>query len=224
MTLSALTSSTKAQIVLAAERLFAEHGIDGVSLRQIGAEAGNGNKSAVQYHFGSKDGLLQAICEHRLPGIHERRRILIAQYRPEDLQTWVKCYVLPILEQGEQEGSRYMTFVNMLRHHGRRDVFERLPEEFRASTREFRDRAAALLPHIPEPLRAHRIGQAVTFGVDAASDREHARVNGYPVLPFALHVADLLDGLVGFLQAPVSPASLAALADTSPEAAWLPFV
>ncbi|GGV42620.1 TetR family transcriptional regulator [Actinomadura cremea] len=224
MTLSALTSSTKAQIVLAAERLFAQHGIDGVSLRQIGTEAGNGNKSAVQYHFGTKDRLLQAICEHRLPGIHERRRILIAQYRPEDLQAWVKCYVLPILEQGEQEGSRYMTFVNMLRHHDRRDVLERLPEEFRTSTREFGERVAALLPHIPEPLRAHRISQAVAFSVDAASDREHARVNGYPVLPFALHVADLLDGLVGFLQAPVSPTSLAALADTSPKANWLPFL
>ena len=34
--------------------------------------------------------------------------------------------------------------------------------------------------------------------------------------PFAVHVADLLDGLVGFLEAPVSTAALAALADTEP--------
>ncbi|GAA2443882.1 TetR family transcriptional regulator [Actinomadura vinacea] len=217
-------ASTKAQIVAAAERLFAQHGIEGVSLRQIGAEAGNGNKSAVQYHFGTKDRLLQAIFEHRLPGIYGRRRILIAQYRPDDLQTWVKCYVLPILEQGEQEGSHYLAFVNMLRHHGRRDVFERVPEEFLALTREFSERVAALLPHIPEPLRAHRISQAVVFGIDAASHREHANVNGNPVLPFAVHVADLLDGLVGFLQAPVSPVARAVLDDTPLQMTWSPFL
>src|SRR5262245_12767096 len=149
MAVSILAPSTKVQIVCAAERLFAEHGIEGVSLRQIGAEAGNGNKSAVQYHFGTKDRLLQAIFEHRMPGIHERRRILVAQYRPNDLASWVKCYILPILEQGEQEGSHYLTFVNQLRHHARRDVFGRLPEEFQATTREFHERVGRLLPHIP---------------------------------------------------------------------------
>ncbi|MFD0689643.1 TetR/AcrR family transcriptional regulator [Actinomadura fibrosa] len=207
--------SSKAQIILAAERLFARHGIEGVSLRQIGAEAGNGNKSAVQYHFGTKDSLLQAIFEYRLPGLYERRRILVAQHRPHDLRAWVLCYVLPILEQGEQKGSHYLTFVNMLRHHGRRDVFERLSDEFRASTREFYEQVAALLPDIPEPLRAHRISQAVAFGVDSASNREHAQVVGYPVLPFAVHVADLLDGLVGFLQAPASPVARAVLDEAS---------
>ncbi|GAB2844530.1 TetR family transcriptional regulator [Actinocorallia aurea] len=222
--MSVLTPSTKAQIVLAAERLFAQHGIDGVSLRQIGAEAGNGNRSAVQYHFGTKDHLIQAICEHRLPGIHERRRILIAQYRPADLRSWVRCYVLPILEQGEQEGSRYMTFVTMLRHHDRRDVFARLPEDFQASTREFHERVGAFIAHVPEPLRTHRIIQAVAFSVDAASDREHAQVNGYPVLPFALHLASVLDGLVGFLEAPVSSASMDALRDSSAKITWLPFL
>lgn len=41
--------------------LFAEKGIDAVSLRAIGAEAGSKNKSAVHYHFGSKEGILEAI-------------------------------------------------------------------------------------------------------------------------------------------------------------------
>ena len=74
----AFTPSAKEQIVLVAERLFAERGIDGVSLRQIGAAAGNGNNSAVQYHFGSKDNLIQAIFEYRLDNLHERRRVLAA--------------------------------------------------------------------------------------------------------------------------------------------------
>lgn len=211
-----IAPSTKEQIVLTAERLFAERGLDGVSLRQLGVAAGNGNNSAVQYHFGSKDRLIEAIFEYRLPRLHERRQMLIAERRPRDLRSWVECYVLPILEQGEQAGSHYLTFVGMLQHHGRRDVFERLSEEYQASTRAFREHVGALLPHMPEPLRTHRITQAMTFSVHAASDRERASANGEVVLPFAVHVRDLLDGLVGFLLAPVSPAALAALDGTDP--------
>ena len=74
-------SSTKEQIVLAAERLFAARGYEGVSLREIGAAAGSGNNSAVQYHFGSKGQLVVAIFENRLPYIDDRRAVLIGATR-----------------------------------------------------------------------------------------------------------------------------------------------
>src|SRR6476660_9421294 len=125
--------STRAQIVLVAERLFADRGLDGVSLRQIGAEAGSGNHSAVQYHFGSKDDLVEAVFAQRLPYLMERRRILVAQHRPRDLRAWVECYVLPILEQGEQQDSRYLCFIAMLQQAGQRQPFDRLPGEFQES-------------------------------------------------------------------------------------------
>jgi AcrR family transcriptional regulator len=213
-----IAPSTKVQIVLAGERLLAERGLDGVSLRQIGAEAGNGNNSAVQYHFGDKDQLIQAIFEYRLPHLHARRRVLITERRPDHVRSWVECYVLPILEQGEQPDSHYLTFVATLQHHGRRDVFERLPDEYQTSTRAFRERVGELLPHIPEPLRTHRITQAIKFSVHAASDRERAQANGEAVLPFAVYLSDLLDGLVGFLTAPVSPAAMEALDEADPDA------
>ncbi len=53
------------QMILAAERLIAERGIDAVSLREIGATAGQRNNSAAQYHFGTKEGLVAAIYEYR---------------------------------------------------------------------------------------------------------------------------------------------------------------
>lgn len=204
--------------MLAAERLFAERGLDGVSLRQIGAAAGNGNHSVVQYHFGSKEQLVQAIFEYRLPHLNERRRILVAHRRPDDLRSWLECYVLPILEQGEQEGSHYLTFIDMLQQYADRHLFERIPEEFRAATRSFREQMGVLLSTIPEPLRSHRIGQSIAFSMHAAADRERAQAAGLSVLPFAVHVADVLDGLVGFLEAPVSAAALAALEDADPTA------
>jgi AcrR family transcriptional regulator len=214
MPVPVIPPSTKEQIVLAAERLFAAHGLDGVSLRQIGAAAGNANNSAVQYHFGSKDALVQAIFEHRLPYLHERRRLLVEVRRPNDLRSWVECYVLPILEQGEQEGSHYLGFVAMLQQSDHRRVFDRLPQQALESTRRFHREVGALLADVPEPLRSHRIAQALAFSVHATADRERARADGHDVLPFAVHVSDLLDGLVGFLDAPVSAGALAALDDT----------
>ena len=206
--------TTKEVIVRTAERLFGERGLDGVSLRQIGTASGNGNNSAVQYHFGSKDQLVRAIFEYRMPSLHERRGLLIAERRPTDLRSWVECYVLPILEQGEQTGSHYLGFVAMLQQSAQRGMFDRLPERFLDSTRRFRDEVGGRLPDVPEPLRSHRIAQALAFSVHATADRERARSLGREVLPFAVHVSDLLDGLVGFLEAPVSAGALAALDDT----------
>jgi len=205
--------------VRAAERLFAARGYDGVSLRQIGAAAGNANHSAVQYHFGSKEQLVEAIFQYRLPHLDARRRALVAQHLPDDLRSWVACYVLPILEQGEQEGSNYLSFVAMLQQSAEAHLFERIPVEYRDATERFRARMTELLAAIPDPLRAHRLVQALAFSVHATADRERSQASGAPVLPFAVHVADLLDGLVGFLEAPVSTAALAALAgaDGSPE-------
>ncbi|MEX5713006.1 TetR/AcrR family transcriptional regulator [Parafrankia sp. FMc6] len=220
-----VTRSTKEQIVLAAERLFALHGIEGVSMRQIRVAAGNGNNSVVQYHFGSKDQLAQAIFEYRLPRLHERRTLLVAELRPKDLRSWVECQLRTVLEQSEQPGSHYLNFVAMLWQCGRRDVFESMPEEFRSSVTAFDQQLKALLPHIAEPLRTHRITHAMTSIVHAGADRERARSGGQAVLPFAVEVMSLLDGMVGFLEAPVSEAALATLDGTDPAGvAWRTFL
>jgi AcrR family transcriptional regulator len=214
--MSVIAPSTKEQIVLVAERLFAERGIEGVSLRQIGAAAGNGNNSAVQYHFGSKDRLVQAVFEYRLPRLRERGSLVIAERRPDDLRSWVECGIRVLLEQSELEGSNYMSFVATLYQYGRRDVFEQFPRDFLAGIRTYHDRLVAFMGHVDEPLRTHRIAQALALIVHAASDRERARATGQLVLPFAVALGDLLDGMVGFLEAPVSVASRDALERADP--------
>ncbi|HLJ21724.1 MAG TPA: TetR family transcriptional regulator [Stellaceae bacterium] len=65
-------SDTKSRLLRVAERLFAEHGFDGVSVRQLTAAAGV-NLAAVNYHFGSKEGLLAAIFEERCRPMNEER-------------------------------------------------------------------------------------------------------------------------------------------------------
>jgi len=51
---------TKDKIILAAEKLFSEHGFEQTSLRQITSEA-DVNLASVNYHFGSKKSLIQAV-------------------------------------------------------------------------------------------------------------------------------------------------------------------
>jgi AcrR family transcriptional regulator len=211
----AMAPSTKEQLVLTAERLFALHGLDGVSLRQISTEAGNANNSAVQYHFGSKDRLIQAIFEYRIPSIARRRRLLAAERGADDLRTCVEVYLLPILEEAEDVDSYYLSFLVQLQRYGLGEhPFDRLADELKQPMGDFVKRVSAFLVDLPQPLRATRTTQALTICVHLAADRQLARRHGAPVFPYALHVTELLDGVMGFLEAPVSPATLDALPST----------
>ncbi|MGA1525538.1 MAG: TetR/AcrR family transcriptional regulator, partial [Planctomycetota bacterium] len=64
--------STKHQILDAAERLFAEFGVDATSLRAVTSTAGV-HLAAVNYHFGSKDGLVRAVFARRLEPLNAER-------------------------------------------------------------------------------------------------------------------------------------------------------
>ncbi|MET7474580.1 TetR/AcrR family transcriptional regulator [Streptomyces sp. NPDC005648] len=204
------TPSTKLQIVLAAERLFAQHGLDGVSLRQIGAAAGNANNSAVQYHFGSRDRLVEAVFDHRLPQLRELYTAQFNQRNPQDLRGLVECQAFAVLHQGEQPGSHYLRFISMLQQYGKRDVFSRHPEEVFERHRNLHAQLAASLPDVPEQLLAQRLSRAMILIVQTVANRETAQASNRDVLPFALEGADLVDSVLGLLQAPVSNETRAA--------------
>lgn len=61
-----------------AERLFAERGIDAVSLRTINAEAGY-SVAALHYHFGTRDGLIHALLERAQPPMFACREQMLAE-------------------------------------------------------------------------------------------------------------------------------------------------
>ncbi|MFO1466093.1 MAG: TetR family transcriptional regulator [Steroidobacteraceae bacterium] len=66
-----------------AERLFAERGIDAVSLRTINAEAGY-SVAALHYHFGTRDGLVRALLERAQPPMLECRDRYVAELHAID--------------------------------------------------------------------------------------------------------------------------------------------
>lgn len=70
--------STRNTILNAAEKLFAQQGHDNTSMRQITAAA-NANLSAVNYHFGSKDGLVHAVFQRRLTALNQERLFILTE-------------------------------------------------------------------------------------------------------------------------------------------------
>jgi AcrR family transcriptional regulator len=209
------SSPSARRLVLAAERLFATHGIDGVSLRQIAVEAGSGNNSAVHYHFGSKHGLIAAIFRHRLPQIISERRLLAARCDPDDLRSRFEAHFLPVLSMAEATDNHYVSFVEQIQRMdlGAAGDLLDLPVEGLRSNAEFRRDLHRLLEPLDEPLRQLRINEGQALCMHAAADRERAVASGADVVPFELFANALFDGLAGFLAAPASEATLRRLRD-----------
>jgi len=85
-------------ILEAAERRFAEDGIEAVSLRQIAAESGQRNTSAVAYHFGTRTALVGALYEYRMAPINARRLEFLAEHPDGTVRTYVRALVEPLAE------------------------------------------------------------------------------------------------------------------------------
>lgn len=114
---SAARPDRKAAILLAAEKLFAQRGYHGVSLREIAAEAGV-PLALVGYYFGAKHELFHAIFAHWRPTIEARLALLRdavarTQPQPEALHRIVRAFVEPVLRmRTSPEGEFYALLVS----------------------------------------------------------------------------------------------------------------
>src|SRR6186713_1424983 len=82
--------ATKGRILDAAEALFMEHGFEATSLRLITAAAAV-NLAAVNYHFGSKEELFQAVLTRRLDPMNQERIDLLTRMEREAGDKAVSC-------------------------------------------------------------------------------------------------------------------------------------
>ena len=93
-------NDTRGALLSAAERLFADGGIDGPSLREITRAAGQRNTSALQYHFGDRDELLRAVLERHLRSVDLNRAALLDHLDLTgggDLRALAAALVLPLV-------------------------------------------------------------------------------------------------------------------------------
>ena len=117
----------KVALILAGEVLFARDGIDGASLREIAAKAGQRNHHAVQYHFGSRDSLVQAIFDYRMDQMEGARGAMLAAAKKADkldeLRTITEIIFRPQIDLIDEFGDHsYAGFLTayLLRYQTRR--------------------------------------------------------------------------------------------------------
>ncbi len=109
-------SGTRDRILGTAERLFAEYGYDGVSLRQIGA-ASDAQIALINYHFGTKDRLYRAVLENRISPVSERRRDALRRALSgaggvPTIEAVLDAFARPWIEmRGTEEGRHYTRLI-----------------------------------------------------------------------------------------------------------------
>lgn len=112
----------RSDILDAAERLIAERGVQ-VPLRDIALTAGHRNNSAVNYHFRSRDELIDAVVRRRLEPMERIRAEMVAALDADegaDLLAWLRIMVVPLAETGSAHYARFLRATSLhLREHVR---------------------------------------------------------------------------------------------------------
>lgn len=165
--------STERRILLAAERLFAQRGVNGVSLRSVMAAAGT-NVAAVHYHFGSKDALVEAVVTQRSGDISARRAVLLDQLEgakritPRQLAA---AFVDPVAEIALDDGAAWVRFTASLINSSH-PTMTLVTQGFFDQARRFTALLEALHPGWPMATVMFRLSQAMTLTFQVLGDIE----------------------------------------------------
>ena len=175
--------ATRAALIEAAESLFAEAGVNGVSTRQIGAAIGSSNTNVVAYHFGSKDALIREVYRYRLPAIDRRRGELLEDALSDGLakdpRALVRVFFLPLLEQTDSMGRHsYVRFLSGLERSGMIATRVELNDEFPVTRRLF-ELLLNCLPVAARPLFGGRM-RMVTALITSALQQIEFEAAGEP--------------------------------------------
>ncbi|MEO3889333.1 TetR family transcriptional regulator [Nonomuraea sp. B5E05] len=204
-------SATREQILAAAERLFAEHGVFAVSNRQVSEAAGQGNNAAVGYHFGTKADLVRAIARKHAEHTERIRGRMVAELGDSaEVRDWVACLVRPIAEHLASLGSPtwFARFgAQVMTDPALREIM--VEESLTSpSLQQIIDGLDRCLPALPADVRAERNDMARQLLVHMCAERERALAEGVPTPRASWHDAatGLIDAIVGMWQAPVTHA------------------
>jgi len=201
--------ATRERILVAAERLYAEHGVLAVSHRQISEAAGQGNNTAVGYHFGTRAELVRAIVrKHTGPIERLRSRRLDGTGDQAGLRDWLGCLVHPTTEHLAELGTPtwFARFAaQVMTEPSLRAVIieETLTSPSLARTVEGLYRC---LPGLPADVRAERNDFTRLVLMHGMAERERALADGAgtPGVGWRDTAGALTDVLAGLWLAPVT--------------------
>jgi AcrR family transcriptional regulator len=209
VTAPARAHATREAILTAAERLYAEHGVLAVSNRQISEAAGQGNNTAVGYHFGTRADLVRAIARRHSERVEElRARMLAGLDDGADLRDWVACLVHPSTEYLAAAGrpswfARFTAQVMTEPSLRWAVAVETLSSPSLARTV---DGLSRCLPELPAEVRAERNAMTRQLLIHTMAERERAVAEGgdTPRASWREAATGLTDALVGLWRAPVT--------------------
>ncbi|WP_329169153.1 TetR/AcrR family transcriptional regulator [Streptomyces sp. NBC_01387] len=195
--------------MVAAERLFAEHGLSAVSHRQIAQAAGQRNVTAVSYHFGSRTELVRAIMTRHGEQVDRvRQRYVERADGGGEIRDWVVALVRPVPE--------YLASLGIPSWNARLSVQVMTDPVMRAlvteqalarpDLRRILDGLGRRLVHLPPGVRAARGEMARHLIVHTCAERERALAENTGLLHASWEqTADALtDAIFGLLTAPVT--------------------
>ena len=194
---------TRLALMRAAEQLFAQQGVDRVSLREIAIAAGQRNVSAATYHFGSKRELIETILErHSLPAQETWRPVLEADKRARvPLNTLIEAVVKPLVAKiDDPDGGR--CYLELCAELISSRSFPLMGMRIASSplAHEITERIALWGPEVPPMIRVVRSTRLAGMIYGSIGDYLRLATNGVEI-PRALFVSDLVNVLVATAQA-----------------------
>lgn len=172
------TKDAKSAMLEIAEQLISERGLDRVSMRDVATAAGQRNNSAVQYHFGSRDGLILQVLRRRLTALDADRRQRLAQIDEQglgtDLAALVRVLFEPIVDllRASPDATHYARFlqrVGPVMGPGAPEV------RLRTATDDVAVRLIDAMSHLPRRVAFERIDLAVQMFTGALAVYEDRR-------------------------------------------------
>jgi AcrR family transcriptional regulator len=200
-----LAAGGEIALILAAERLFAERGIEGVALRQINQAANQRNISAAHYHFGSREGLVEAVLKHRLPRLDARRGDLLRRTAAvKDIRFYLEAFIRPLTEELEPrpEGNCYIRFIQQYERYRGDYAFAREISPFGVEIYEGIERQIYYLPDSVRRLRITYLINMIHAVLSTVEERLEAGELARADIP--LTVASVIDMVAAALSAPLS--------------------
>lgn len=207
--------ATRAQLVDAAARIFADQGVQGASLLEITRLAGQRNRGAVHYHFGSREGILVAVLDRHVDFLAHREAEMLARARrmPEDdVASVIEAIVRPVVELTEIDwrGACFLRIVRELIEQDPATVSHEATAALgRTGGRAVYDLMMQRMQPLHDDLRDERLALMTFFVLQSVADRASraGQALGRQRLPTEQFIANLVAMAAGMLAAPAPGAA-----------------